>query len=148
MAFLMVTSTNSVDAKPILDILADMKAMADKLPKMMPLMIHVMVGYTRQRRLFPASKNRSQRIRKKLIARFRGEEVTEPACTVIGNRIICHPVWEIRFFEEMKKLGKLHEYLRGTLMVEVSREFWEMSRKSSLRLPLTYVSRRDREKRA
>ena len=42
-------------------------------------------------RLFPESKHRSKRIRKKLIKRFGGEFKMEPAAFKVGNRYIMHP---------------------------------------------------------
>lgn len=43
-------------------------------------------------RLFPFSKHRSARVRKKLIKRFGGEFRKEPAIFRMGNRIVAHPV--------------------------------------------------------
>ena len=43
-------------------------------------------------RLFPESKYRSKRIRKKLLKRFGGEFKKEPSAFKIGNRVIIHPV--------------------------------------------------------
>lgn len=42
-------------------------------------------------RLFPASKNRSARIRKKLVKRFGGEFRKVPCAFKQGNTLICHP---------------------------------------------------------
>ena len=42
-------------------------------------------------RLFPASKNRSARIRKKLIKRFGGEFRKVPCVWRMGDKIIMHP---------------------------------------------------------
>lgn len=42
-------------------------------------------------RLFPASKNRSRRIHKKLVKRFGGEFRKKPAIFKMGNRWIMHP---------------------------------------------------------
>lgn len=42
-------------------------------------------------RLFPESKHRSERIRKKLIKRFGGEFVKEAAMYKVGDKIIAHP---------------------------------------------------------
>ena len=44
-----------------------------------------------EKRLFPASKNRSARIRKKLIKRYGGEFVRVPAMYQAGDTIIAHP---------------------------------------------------------
>lgn len=50
-------------------------------------------------RLFPESRNRSARIRKKLIKRFGGEFRKEPAAYTIGNHtIVCHPA----IYEQIK----------------------------------------------
>lgn len=43
-------------------------------------------------RLFPFSRHRSQRIRKKLLQRFGGEFRVEPACYQMGDRFVVHPV--------------------------------------------------------
>jgi len=43
-------------------------------------------------RLFPASRHRSQRIRKKLVKRFGGEFRKVPAIYRVGDRLIVHPV--------------------------------------------------------
>jgi len=43
-------------------------------------------------RLFPASRHRSQRIRKKLVKRFGGEFRKVPAIYRVGDRLIMHPV--------------------------------------------------------
>ena len=50
-------------------------------------------------RLFPESKHRSKRIRKKLLKRFGGEFKKEPAAFKIGNRIIIHPA----LYERLKQ---------------------------------------------
>ena len=42
--------------------------------------------------LFPASRHRSARIRKKLIKRFGGEYRMEPACFKTPHGLIMHPV--------------------------------------------------------
>lgn len=42
-------------------------------------------------RMFPASKNRSRRIHKKLVKRFGGEFRTVPAIWRMGDKIIMHP---------------------------------------------------------
>lgn len=47
-------------------------------------------------RLFPASKNRSARIRKKLIKRYGGEFVRVPAMYQVGDTIIAHPSFQAR----------------------------------------------------
>ena len=49
-------------------------------------------------RLFPESKHRSKRIRKKLLKRFGGEFKMEPAAFQVGNRIVMHP----SLYEELK----------------------------------------------
>jgi hypothetical protein len=53
-----------------------------------------------EERLFPASKNRSARIRKKLIKRFGGEFQKEPAMWVAGDTIIAHPVYRSRLEQQ------------------------------------------------
>lgn len=47
-------------------------------------------------RLFPASKNRSRRIRKKLVKRFGGEFRMIPAMWRSGNMIFAHPAFKAR----------------------------------------------------
>lgn len=42
-------------------------------------------------RLFPASRHRSERIRKKLIKRFGGEFRKVPWMWEVGNKIVAHP---------------------------------------------------------
>jgi len=42
-------------------------------------------------RLFPESRHRSQRIRKKLVKRFGGEFKKMPAIFRIGDKIVAHP---------------------------------------------------------
>jgi len=42
-------------------------------------------------RLFPASKNRSRRIHKKLIKRFGGEFRKKPAAYMFNGEMFCHP---------------------------------------------------------
>ncbi len=42
-------------------------------------------------RLFPASRHRSKRIRKKLLKRFGGEFRRVPCMYRWGDKIICHP---------------------------------------------------------
>lgn len=44
-----------------------------------------------EERLFPESRNRSRRIRKKLIKRFGGEFRKVPAIFRIGNQLVMHP---------------------------------------------------------
>jgi len=44
-----------------------------------------------EERLFPESRHRSKRIRKKLIKRFGGEFAMKPAAFRVGNRLIVHP---------------------------------------------------------
>lgn len=48
-------------------------------------------------RLFPESKHRSARIRKKLIKRFGGEFVMKPCIFRMGNTFYAHPVYEREF---------------------------------------------------
>lgn len=43
-------------------------------------------------RLFPASKNRSRRIHKKLVKRHGGEFVKRPCIYQMGGKFIAHPV--------------------------------------------------------
>lgn len=52
-------------------------------------------------RLFPASKNRSRRIHKKLVKRFGGEFKKVPAIFVAGDTIYCHPAQFHRIREEI-----------------------------------------------
>lgn len=42
-------------------------------------------------RMFPVSRHRSARVRKKLLRRFGGEFRKQPAMFKIGQTIICHP---------------------------------------------------------
>lgn len=43
------------------------------------------------RRHFPESRHRSARITKKLIRRYGGIFVREPAAYMVGNKLYCHP---------------------------------------------------------
>ncbi len=52
-------------------------------------------------RLFPASKNRSARIRKKLLKRFGGEFRQVPCIFRTGDTIIAHPVLYYRLQSEL-----------------------------------------------
>lgn len=52
-------------------------------------------------RLFPASKNRSKRIHKKLVKRFGGEFTKRPCVYRAGDRLIMHPVMYERFQREV-----------------------------------------------
>lgn len=47
-----------------------------------------------QERLFPASKNRSKRIHKKLVKRFKGEFKKKPCMWKMGDVIIAHPSYK------------------------------------------------------
>ncbi len=47
-------------------------------------------------RLFPASRSRSARIRKKLIKRFGGEFRKQPCMWRVGNVIYAHPSYKAR----------------------------------------------------
>lgn len=58
-----------------------------------------------QERLFPASKNRSRRIHKKLIKRFGGEFRKEPCGYRMGNKMILHPV----LYAELKRQQSVEE---------------------------------------
>lgn len=53
-------------------------------------------------RLFPASKNRSARILKKLIKRFGGEFKKQPVIFKIGNKFIAHPIYKHRIEHDQK----------------------------------------------
>lgn len=56
-------------------------------------------------RLFPPSKHRSKRIRKKLIKRFGGEFLKQPAIFKTPEAIICHPDYYRRI---MSACGHAH----------------------------------------
>ena len=44
-----------------------------------------------EERLFPASKNRSRRVHKKLVKRFGGEFKMVPTVFRFGRKLVCHP---------------------------------------------------------
>ncbi|MCD0415705.1 hypothetical protein LOC51_00625 [Rubrivivax sp. JA1024] len=46
---------------------------------------------TKRVRLFPESRNRSRRIRKKLLKRHGGEFAEAPAMVVVGDQLYVHP---------------------------------------------------------
>jgi len=54
-------------------------------------------------RLFPASKNRSKRIHKKLVKRFGGEFRRRPAMWRIGDTIYAHPSFRSQLEASFKK---------------------------------------------
>lgn len=55
-----------------------------------------------EERLFPASKYRSKRIRKKLIKRFGGEYRKQPCMWRVDNTIYAHPYYEAAFWSKLK----------------------------------------------
>lgn len=55
-----------------------------------------------EERLFPASKYRSKRIRKKLIKRFGGEYRKQPCMWRVGDTIYAHPYYEAAFWSKLK----------------------------------------------
>ena len=57
-------------------------------------------------RLFPASRHRSARIRKKLIKRFGGEFRMKPTIWKLGNVIYAHPLFESRFRSVSLEVGR------------------------------------------
>lgn len=57
-------------------------------------------------RLFPESKHRSARIRKKLIKRFGGEFRMKPTIWQFGNIIYAHPSFESRFRSVSLEVGR------------------------------------------
>lgn len=52
-------------------------------------------------RLFPESRHRSQRIRKKLIKRFGGEFQKRPCIFKMGNKFFAHPAMYARLQQEL-----------------------------------------------
>jgi hypothetical protein len=54
-------------------------------------------------RLFPASKNRSARIRKKLIKRFGGEFRIQPAMWQVDDVIYAHPALREQILAQLKR---------------------------------------------
>ncbi len=54
-----------------------------------------------EERLFPASKNRSARIRKKLIKRHGGEFRKTPAIFKTGRGFICHPAVYVQLVQKL-----------------------------------------------
>lgn len=52
-------------------------------------------------RMFPASKNRSKRIQKKLVKRFGGEFKKQPCIYRMGDKWIAHPVMYAKFQSEI-----------------------------------------------
>lgn len=72
------------------------------LPNLMPPRLRMKIIYsdhaleTTKERLFPESKHRSARIRKKLIKRFGGEYRQKPAMWLFDDALIAHPSFRPR----------------------------------------------------
>jgi hypothetical protein len=58
----------------------------------LPIIVSEVALETTDQRLFPASKNRSRRIHKKLVKRFGGESRKVPTIFRTPQGLICHPV--------------------------------------------------------
>lgn len=59
-------------------------------------------------RLFPASKNRSRRIHKKLVKRFGGEFQKQPCIFQMGDKWVAHPVMYDRLQREIAHRQRGH----------------------------------------
>lgn len=57
-------------------------------------------------RLFPASRNRSKRIHKKLVKRFGGEFRKVPCYYIIGQQVIVHPLVYPDFIKALNEACK------------------------------------------
>lgn len=75
-----------------IDIIRDMKLQLQTIPRAPEIIVSAHALETTDERLFPASKNRSRRIHKKLVKRFGGEFVKRPAIFHVGDKVIMHPV--------------------------------------------------------
>lgn len=67
-----------------------------------------------EERLFPASKNRSRRIHKKLVNRHGGEFRKDPAMWQVGGVIYAHPIFKPQF-DNIRKAEPLGEPFRSIL---------------------------------
>lgn len=69
-------------------------------------------------RLFPASKNRSARIRKKLLKRFGGEFRKVPCVWRMGGKIIMHPA----IYAEMQRTmaGRVNKQIEDAVLVAIT----------------------------
>lgn len=80
---------------------------AAKLIKTVPVLPQIIVTPSALKitdeRLFPASRNRSRRIHKKLVKRFGGEFRTVPGIIEIGDKMYVHPAIEAELKQRMTK---------------------------------------------
>ena len=87
------------------DILRDIREAQEKLgPPPKKILYSSMCIVPTDRRLFPASRHRSARIRKKLIKRFGGEFFMKPIIIETSDAVIAHTSFQGRVAEFERKL--------------------------------------------
>lgn len=74
-----------------------------RVPELPRLVFTVNALTQTKERLFPESKNRSRRIRKKLIKRFGGEFRIAPSICQFGDTIYAHPSFEEKFKAQLQE---------------------------------------------